>query len=646
VLLSKLIAVYTSKVEEIKIEGTSFMMRLSRTLSSMRALGVLAAICVLLLCGIRGTEAQATPSAIRHVIPNERCRMQSGSAHGYCGLPYELSNFQGRHECDDRVWIGRPTTITEMQQMVHVADRVQGLGVGHSWFKDLFCPANNGSGIGIVTTELNELRVPIPIATIADGYSNPLGEGVAYAPQFPSDYPIWVNERERTVTVAAGVTQRTLLDYLSTYKGPNDLAEGRGWTLPAFSWFVDQTIGGAVATNTHGSSLEHGSLSDQVLSFQVVVANGSLVEITKESHPHLMKAMRVNLGRLGIVTQMTMKIIPQSAVRRTLETLDWVGFVTRMKRIQTEYKQALRAGSLSQVKKALEPIWDTQIQWHAPLGQVWWANYDRLEDESPTANAFDGAGATASVTNVFNQDYFGGTPPSFMMATINSAQFWSNWFQGVIRGNFASGTYPHRRAYVSLSDGQNRMHAMNPYDQYEISVPLETAADCLEEVGAATYGPYALWSGTRTPFLTRFVKGEDGYLSNTNGGPRMYMNLEDFVLYSTGRRNAAFQGIMNIFRTSDKCRARLHWGKAGWIEHGQCFNGAKEYPENWCDFGCAAQQLDPEKKFESIADFWHFRATKGGREHDLLTQSGYGACCTEDGFKHAECQCKERPRCT
>lgn len=37
-----------------------------------------------------------------------------------------------------------------------------------------------------------------------------------------------------------------------------------GYTLPAYSWFLDQTIAGAVATATHGSSLVHGSLSSQV----------------------------------------------------------------------------------------------------------------------------------------------------------------------------------------------------------------------------------------------------------------------------------------------------------------------------------------------------------------------------------------------
>jgi len=31
----------------------------------------------------------------------------------------------------------------------------------------------------------------------------------------------------------------------------------------AFSFLIDQTVGGAVATGTHGSTLQHGSLSSQ-----------------------------------------------------------------------------------------------------------------------------------------------------------------------------------------------------------------------------------------------------------------------------------------------------------------------------------------------------------------------------------------------
>lgn len=74
---------------------------------------------------------------------------------------------------------------------------------------------------------------------------------------------ITVNETDQTVWVDAGVKTIDLLDYLRNYVTPTAPA---GYTVGAFPWFVYQTIGGAVATGTHGSSMEHNSLSNQVCS--------------------------------------------------------------------------------------------------------------------------------------------------------------------------------------------------------------------------------------------------------------------------------------------------------------------------------------------------------------------------------------------
>jgi hypothetical protein len=38
-----------------------------------------------------------------------------------------------------------------------------------------------------------------------------------------------------------------------------------------------------------------------------------------------------------------------------------------------------------------------------------------------------------------------------------------------------------------------------------------------------------------------------------------------------------------------QCGARMHWGKAGWPRWAACFDGAAEYPDTWCHFGCAVQ---------------------------------------------------------
>ena len=36
-----------------------------------------------------------------------------------------------------------------------------------------------------------------------------------------------------------------------------------GYSIPAAPWYIDQTVGGAVSSGTHGSSLRFGSLSSQ-----------------------------------------------------------------------------------------------------------------------------------------------------------------------------------------------------------------------------------------------------------------------------------------------------------------------------------------------------------------------------------------------
>jgi FAD/FMN-containing dehydrogenase len=83
-------------------------------------------------------------------------------------------------------------------------------------------------------------------------------------------------------------------------------------------------MGGAVATGTHGSSMRWGSLSSQVRGFQMLLANGSLLELNDPAENlHLWRAASVSVGRLGVLTRLTMRIVPQQAVRRSLAEMDF-----------------------------------------------------------------------------------------------------------------------------------------------------------------------------------------------------------------------------------------------------------------------------------------------------------------------------------
>lgn len=80
--------------------------------------------------------------------------MAPGTSHDGCGLPTELSNFQGFYDCDKRVKVGRPNSVSEAQALVQMFSRVKASGVGHSWWKEQFCAGNDDKSINLVMTEI------------------------------------------------------------------------------------------------------------------------------------------------------------------------------------------------------------------------------------------------------------------------------------------------------------------------------------------------------------------------------------------------------------------------------------------------------------------------------------------------------------
>jgi L-gulono-1,4-lactone dehydrogenase len=82
----------------------------------------------------------------------------------------------------------------------------------------------------------------------------------------------------------------------------------KGLHFPSLGSWYTQSIAGAIATSTHGSSLRQGSLSDMVLEVEAVLADGSVQRFSGNSNET--KAMRCHLGRLGILTKVKLQLGP------------------------------------------------------------------------------------------------------------------------------------------------------------------------------------------------------------------------------------------------------------------------------------------------------------------------------------------------
>lgn len=90
-----------------------------------------------------------------------------------------------------------------------------------------------------------------------------------------------------------------------------------------------------------------------------------------------------------------------------------------------------------------------------------------------------------------------------------------------------------------------------PYIQMEVAVPLAQAGTCLKKLSDTVYGGLfnRVSDGFRNPALIRFVSGEPYYLSPTHGGPRMYLNIEDWLSLS-GSPNKDYDKVLKILRSA------------------------------------------------------------------------------------------------
>lgn len=125
-----------------------------------------------------------------------------------------------------------------------------------------------------------------------------------------------VDRERKTMTVQGGIRLHEL----------NLRAKDYGLTMPNLGSIDQQSIVGAMATATHGSSTRHGLLSQSVRSLRIVLANGSAVRCSPTQQPDLFRAALVSLGALGIIVEVEYEMVPACNIEweQTLKPLSYV----------------------------------------------------------------------------------------------------------------------------------------------------------------------------------------------------------------------------------------------------------------------------------------------------------------------------------
>ena len=79
--------------------------------------------------------------------------------------------------------------------------------------------------------------------------------------------------------------------------------------LPVTDDLWDFAVGGAIICGRHGSGRAYPTISEYVVGMEIVTGTGEVLKID-EGNPELLNAARVNLGYLGIVYSLTLKLEP------------------------------------------------------------------------------------------------------------------------------------------------------------------------------------------------------------------------------------------------------------------------------------------------------------------------------------------------
>jgi FAD-linked oxidoreductase len=312
-----------------------------------------------------------------------------------------------------------------------------------------------------------------------------------------------------------------------------------------------QTIAGAISTGTHGTGIQFGSLSTQVVALKLVTSDGSVIECSETQNRELFKAAQVSLGTLGIIVSVTLRLLP--AYKLKIE---------------------IRKKSLSDCLKNLETLKreNRHFEFH-------WIPYTDTV-QAKFANETNEPAQSQGISRFFNE-----------YVLENGAL----WLFSAFNRQFPKASESVSRTiatFISDSANVNEAHKvfatvrLVKFQEMEYNLPVEHFHDAIHEIDATIRRERFK---VHFPIECRFVHSDDIYLSPASGRESCYIAVH---MFKGMPYREYFDAMEAIFK---KYNGRPHWGKM----HTRKADDLRPLYPHWDEFQTARQQLDPQRIFTS-----------------------------------------------
>jgi L-gulonolactone oxidase len=350
-------------------------------------------------------------------------------------------------------------------------------------------------------------------------------------------------DRERGLVKAeAGIGLRVLSERIWGY----------GMALENLGDIDRQTLSGAISTATHGTGSRFRNLSSLVEGAELILPDGTLLEVSADQEPELLPAVRVALGALGVIATVTLRTVPAFTVRRVDSPLP-----------------------LEQALEGIDDLADGSDHFEFyvfPHTDIALMRQSERTDEPPKArNPLVAYGQEVAL---------------------------ENWGMGAVArlGRRFPSRIPELSRFVSSRVGKNtkmdrsyRVYASERrvrFTEMEYAIPRRHAAEAARR---------ALDTAERAdppvgfPIEVRFVAADDSWLSPAHDRDTCYIAVHQFQGMAWESCFRAIEAIMLEYG------GRPHWGK----RHFQTAATLVERYPHWWDFREVRARLDPEGRFRN-----------------------------------------------
>ncbi|UOQ88545.1 FAD-binding protein [Agromyces endophyticus] len=313
-----------------------------------------------------------------------------------------------------------------------------------------------------------------------------------------------------------------------------------------------QSISGATSTGTHGTGLGFGGLATQIVAAKLVTGTGELITVSETERPELLPAVRLGLGALGVLVELTLQLVP----RYVLHAVE-------------------RPEPLAEVLDA----WEERVRgadhfefyWHPHTELAMTKTNTRLPGDAPRK------------------------PLGRVSRWLDDELLANGVFRGVCAlGTVAPGVIPPFARLVDkvqsgrdFADFSPKVFVTNRtvrFREMEYAIPLAEVPEALREVRALIER-----KGWRIsfPVEVRAAAADENWLSTAHGRESGYIAVHRYFREDQREYFAAVEDIMRGHG------GRPHWGKM----HTQTADTLREVYPRFGDFLAVRDELDPERRF-------------------------------------------------